>query len=469
MTEKKYGVVFFDDENDPASGWASVGGGTPKRVSGPNELSTDVIWWTNMSYRSFFMTSEIWRLPWLRHDKYLVISPKDVLQEWGIDPKTVGSDYAVKFSALVFTRIMTLAFQIIKEVEPRAKEDDVFTGKMLREDLRKILPDAEYPKGEAAAIMKSGTAWQEITRTTVRGMKGARWVMLRKPRLAYAMEILQTPVPYGPFEFLSRRELRDKTKDKVKFVLDSTSPCMTEVSIQKIDGEIAPIYGFGNAIERDKTTPRSWVAHPEFMVLSRFAELDVKSIYAGEGYSVLATTLPDPVKDFLSSKHSEYSWCAGVIAETLWRAAALGEDKGKQILDEDEERAQTSWQGAWYKSADKSNLFLDAMKLTDMGYSIVSYGIGWVRVIVQEEDIPELIKDGLTLGMMPLLNDTPKGLFSKEAPIPWGGDKKSKMLAHLSACSDHNLLWHLDMLPLLPREKRDALLKKLILNARKQQ
>lgn len=468
MAEKKFGVVFFDDENDPAAGWASVAGETPRRIASSHELSTDTLWWTNMSYRSFYMMTEIWRQPWLRHDKYLVISPKDALQEWGIDPKTVGSDYATKFCSMVFTRIMQLAMQLVREVEPRAKPDDIFQGRMLREDLRRILPEAEYPKGEAAAIMKSGTAWQEITRTTVRGMKGARWFMLRKPRLAYAMEIFQTPVPRGPFEFLSRRDLRSRTDDRVRFVLESDVPCVAEVAIQKIDGDIAPIYGFGNAIEQDRRTPRSWVAHPEFMVLSRFAELDVKSLYVGDRYDVLAPRLPDPVKDLLSSRHSEYSWSAGVVAETLWRAAALGEDRGRVSLGEDEEHAQTSWQGAWIKSADKSLLFLDAMKLTEMGYSVVSYGIGWARVIIQEEDIPDLIKDALTLGLMPLLNDTPKGLFSMSRPIPWGGDKRSRMLAQLSACSEHNMLWHLDRLPLLPREQRDVLLKRLILSMRKQ-
>lgn len=421
-----------------------------------------------MSYRAFFLQSEIWRLPWLRHDKFLVVSPKDILQEWGIDPKTVGSDYAVKFVSMVFSRIMTLAYHLVREVERRVDPDQIFTGRMLREDLRRLLPDLDYPKGESATIMRSGSAWQEITRTTVRGIKGARWVMLRKPRLAHAMELLQTPVPYPPFEFMGRRELRSKTKDKVSWVNENTQPCIAEVSVQRIDGDIAPIYGFGNAIEQDKRTPRSWVAHPEFLLLSRFAEMDVKSIYIGGKYDVLAPKLPDPVKDFLASKHVEYSWSAGVLAETIWRAAGLGEDKSKISGGDDEERAQTSWQGGWLKSADKSLLFLDAMKLTELGYSVVSYGIGWVRVISLEDDIPDLIKDGFSLGLMPLLSDTPKGLFNMSQAIPWGGDKRSLMMAQLAACNKNKMLWHLDRLPLMPKDQRDQLLKKLLASQKSQ-
>lgn len=465
MTERKFGVVFFDDENDPAAGWASVNGGQARRISGPNELATDTLWWSNLSYKAFFLHSEIWRLPWLRHDRYLVVSPRDVMQEWGLDPKSVGSDHAVVVVSTAFARVMALAFRLVRDVEPRARMDEIFTGRLLREDLRRLLPEAEYPKGEAASVMKSGTAWQEITRTTVRGIKGARWVMLRKPRLVHAMEILQTPIPRGPFEFMSRRELSSKTSDRVNWVREADTPCIAEIAIQRIDGEIAPVYGFGNAIEQDKRTPRSWVAHPEFVVLSRFAELDVKSLYVGDSYSVLAPSLPEPIKDFLSDKHSEFSWSAGVIAETLWRAGALGEDKGKQ-RGFDEERAQTSWQGAWIKSADKSSLFLTSMQLSELGYSVVSYGLGWIRVIVPEETIPDLIKDALTLGLLPLLSDVPQDLFDKNQPVPWGGDKRSRMLAQMMVTGNRNMLWHLDRLPILPADQREAILKRLILDSR---
>lgn len=461
---RKFGVVLFDDDKDPATGWAAVAGSNKGavRISGSNDLSTDTIWWTNISYDWFFRKTESWRSPWLRHDKYLVVSPTDVLREWGYDPKTVGADFMCKFSAEVFGRIMHISFKLLKESDPRVRMDTAFTGKTLREDLRCLLPEPEYPQGEAAAVMKSGQAWEEFTVTTARGIKGGKWVMLRKPRILYAMEMLQTPIPKGPFEFMSRGDIRSKTSDRVSWVVSQDLPCMAEVSVLRMDGEVSPIYGFGNATDKDTRVQRSWVAHPEFIVLSKFAELDVKSVYIGHEYSRVMPDIPEPVREFLADKISEYSWSAGVVAETLWRAAALSEEKSKAgALREGEDRAHTSWQGAWFKSADKSSMFLTSMKLTEMGYTVVSYGLGWVRCMVMEEDIPELINDGMTMGLLPQLVDVPEGFYQENQPVPWGGDKRSSMLAQFTLTRQKNLLWSMDKVPIIPYDKREEYLRKL--------
>src|SRR3546814_16171999 len=96
--------------------------------------------------------------------------------------------------------------------------------------------------------------------------------MLRKPRLAYAVEMLRTPIPRPPFDYVGRADMRGAVADRVSWVRNQTAPCMAEVTVNKIDPDAAPIYGFGNATDKEVRTPRSWVAHPEFLVLSRLAE-----------------------------------------------------------------------------------------------------------------------------------------------------------------------------------------------------
>src|SRR3546814_21124936 len=121
---RRFGLVLFDDPKDPSSGWAAVAGEeSPRRIGGPNELSTETIWWTNISYEFFFKKTEAWRNPWLRHDKYLVASPSDVLREWGYDPKEVSSDFVCQFVAKAFGRVMQLAFKIVREADPRVRMD----------------------------------------------------------------------------------------------------------------------------------------------------------------------------------------------------------------------------------------------------------------------------------------------------------------------------------------------------------
>jgi hypothetical protein len=443
--DRQFGVVFFDNENDPGAAWVSVNGGTAARIDGINELATDTIWWTNVTFEAFFRKTETWKNPWLRHDKYLVVSPRGVMQEWGLDPKTAAANHAAQVVSAVYARVMSLAFRLIRESEPRARMSEVFRGRTLRDDISRLLPEAEYPKGDAAEIIQSGKAYQEVTTTTARFPKGAKFFMLRKPRLSYAFEMLQSPIPRGPFEYLMRKELRSKGDDKIKWIRETSEPCIAEVTIHRIDGDIAPIYGFGNSMEQGKAMPRNWVAHPELLVLTKFADLDVRAAYVGKEYETLGPKLPEHVKDFLQDKFSEYSWSAGVIAETLWRAAALADP---ERAAQGEARAHSSWRGAWLKAADKSSMFLTAMQLTERGYSVSSYGLGFIGLRVPEEAMNDLIKDGISLGLIPMLVDVPDGLFQQNKPIPWGGDPKSMALAQFTVSGDRWMLWNMDRVPL---------------------
>lgn len=465
---RKFGVVLFDDEKDPRDAWAAVNGSPAKRIEGMNELATDTLWWSNLSYASFFQTTEAWRNPWLRHDAYLVAKPVDVLQEWGMDPATTPPDYTATFCSTVFGRLMMMAHRLVGEADPRARPPGLFTGNTLREDLRRLLPPAEFPRGEAAREIRSGQAFAEFTRTTVRGAKGSRLFLLRRPRVSYAFEMLTTPVPKGPYEHLTRAALRALTQDRVSWVRDSGRPCMAEISVQQMEADIAQVYGFGNSTDKDKRLPRSWVAHPEFLAMSSFSEMEVRSAWVGKEYGLINAELPEPVKAFLSDKYTELSWSAGVIAETLWRAAALGEERGRGPKVAPEDRAHTSWRGLWLKSADKAAMFLSAMKLTEMGHSVVSYGLGWIRCLATEDQVPDLVRDALTVGLVPNLADVPEGLFDAGRPIPWGGDRRSMMLAQFTMTREKNMLWNLDKLPLYDPAQREAMLRRLI-EARKSQ
>ena len=449
--KRSFGYVAFDSETEPEAGFASVGGGRAERINGMNELATDVIWWTNLSFDAFYKKTDAWRIPWLRHDKYLVASPNDVLKEWGMDPKDADVTQAIPILSEFFGRIMKMSFRLIRDVDPQARMEEVFVGRFLREDFRFILPEPEYPKNEAAEVIKSGHAYQEFTATGVQAPRGARWVMLRKPRIAYAQEMFHTPIPKGPFEFYPRSDLRSVARDKLKWTIENENPCIAEVAIKRIDGDIAPIFGFGNAVEKEKRIGRSWVAHPELVVMEHFADIDVRSLWMGAEYDLLGPNLPEPVKDFLGSSYTAISWSAGVVAETLWRACALGEEKNAAS---DETRAHTSWQGAWLKGADKTNMFLTAMQLTKKGYSVVSYGLGWVRCGVLEEDVPDLIRDGLTMGLLPQITDIPDGLFPSDAKVPWEGDVNSMAFAQFTLTGNRDLLWGCDTIPLLGRKQR---------------
>ena len=458
---KKFGCIIFDDPKEPEAGWAAIEGEDPERVDTLGDLSTNVVWWSNLNYDDFFNRSTVWKLPHLRHDKYLVTSPKDVLKEWGHKPEEVSSDFVARFCSIFFSRILNLSYKLVNETDPSLEFEDVFVNKTLREDLRILVPEAEYPKDEALEILQASKSYSEFTTTLMNPSKGNQIMTLRKPRVPYAVEMLKTPIPQGPWIHKSRSDLKGVSADRIKWMQEEERPCLSEVSIHKTDDTIGPIFGFGLAIDKDKRNARHWVAHPEFILLSKFSDLDIRSSYVGKEYTDIPSSLPEPVRAFLSDKFTEYSWSAGVVAETIWRACALAEEKEVLKFKKDK-RAMMSWRGVWMKSADKASLFLTSMQLVEMGYTVNSYGIGWIRVALMKEDIPNMINDALSLGLLPSLSETSEFPVSKNANIPWGGDKKSLHLAKFTAQANKKFLWNLDTLPLLPKDKKQKMIKQMM-------
>ena len=460
---KKFGVVLFDDDKDPAGGWAYVEGDrTAKRISSPDDLSTGTIWWTNVNNDYFFQKTELYKRSWLRHDKYLVVAHKDVMKEWNYDPALTDPAIICQVTAKFFSRIMLISFRLIKDVQPRVTMEDAFVGQTLREDLRVVLPELEYPRSEAASIMKSDKAFTEFTPTTMRPVKDSTWVMVRKPRLLYALEMLQTPLPLGPFEFMSRKDIRDQHPDRNAFVRETTRPCMVELALENMNPDIGPVYAFGAAADKNKRISRTWVPHNEFVVLNNIADVDVKSVWIGREYGSILQELPDSVREFLFDKLNEFSWSAGIVAETLWRACTLKEGRSKAgKLSDGEDRAGTSWLGAWMKGADKLAMFSSSMDLVKMGHSISSYGIGWVRASVTEEARSDFIQDALSVGLVPTMTEIPDGMFQMSDEINWGGDAKSKMMALFQSSKERDMLLNLDRVPTIPGEQKKAFIQAL--------
>ena len=467
---KNFGVVLFDDPKQPESGWKAAANSKAERIQTADELSTGTIWLSNIDYDNFFRGSEIWRRSNLRHEGYLVVKIANILKEWGYEPGRPGHQteldpgFICKFVSISFDRIMHAAFRLMRQVDPRLTMDRAFMGQTLRDDLRIVLPELDYPKEEAASIMKADKSYQEFTQCTTRPMRDSVQIMVRRPRILHTMEMLQVPVPVGPYEFVPRKKFRKYGKDIVEFLRNTDKPCMIELDMDGIDPEIGPIYGFSNSMNKAAKQSRSWVPHNEFQALSRYADLTIRSFYIGREYSSLVSRLPDAVQDFLNDKSLDGSWTAGIIAETLWRAATLKEGAAKAGKPTDgEERAGTSWEGVWVRSQDKLSMFIPAYELSKRNYAVSSYGLGWIMVRVQEEMKNDFINDAFSLGLIPAMNDVPDVLFDMQTPIQWGGDVRSGVYAQMQAAKNTGMLWNLDKLPIINQSDRKKFVKELIM------
>ncbi|EHP90993.1 hypothetical protein [Methylorubrum extorquens] len=465
-TDRRFGVVIFDDtQDDPGNAIATVTEDgvrtTYDRISGPHELATDVLWWSNLPYEVLFRKTEMWKASHLRHDKYLPVGPGEALREWGCDLKYEPPERAGAILTMLFFRVMNIAFGLLRENRPRMSVDEAFKGKTLRDDMRGLLPEFEYPRQEAAQALKRGVAYEEFTNTMVRAPRDTKRVTLRIPRLTHAWRILEQPAPQGPFEFVDKSRLR-RIVSPSDWVVESEKPVFSDIAVKKMDDRHAPIFGFGNATNQNERRSRNWIPQNEFTQLSKFADLVVRGAYVGETYGdSIIDRCSDGVIEFMGGRFSDFSWSAGIVAEALWRAAALPEEKGRNSQGRaGEERPHTSWQGVWVRGFDKGTMFVHATRLMELGYPPVSYGIGWVRCAVFEEQKEAFIRDAVSLGLVPQFADVPEGFHVSEAEIAqsWGGDKKMALYVAGLLRRDTNFLWDMDRLITMDRADRTAIL-----------
>jgi hypothetical protein len=450
-----FGVIIFDDPKAPKGGWASISGDQAVRIDSTASLSTDVVWLCNLKYEEFYRISDLSANPWMRYDGYLPIKINDMLSEWGNDPEQTERDEMAMFVSELWSRIMQITMRLIKKNSPHLDDEEVFTGRSLQDDLRALLPPAEYPKDEAGGILRLGIGYVNFTKIVGRPPKGAKIVVLKKPRLDHAINMLTTPIPVGPFDLHQGRDL-----PSLNDLVNSKKPVLANIVIRRFaDTHVHEIYAFGSQMGSGKRIPRTWVPQPELAVLSAVSTVEVQNAFIGKSYSDMASGILDFIRSFLESGDSSISWSCGIIAEALWRASSLGLEKRDSMVPT-HEQPQTSWRGAWVNTADKVATFLMAMKMTRAGYFVGSYGYGTLYCWVPPERKNDIVMDAWKNGLLPSMRDiaTPVSR-EKLASIPWGGEPRSRLAAEFIMTKKQEIRWEMDKIPLVSNEEKKRILQ----------
>ena len=462
---RRYGVVLFDDVEDPTTGWASVEGAMSYQVKSMHDLPGDTLWLTNLNYDGF-KNSNVSLNPSMRMETYLPVKLKDMLAEWGLDPVTTSTGNTASFCSSLFQRIMSMAWKVIRECNPSSDRMRAFTTDSLRDDMRHLIPNQDFPPDEIWHAFQENQAFKNFTKTTNRSDRGAAMFMLRRPRLAHVLDVLSSPIPKGPFSFVPSKSMRGGG-DRVNWVRASDRPCLVNVAVLGLmDGvprEVGDMFAFSNTMNKADKQQRMWVPHPEFMVMSDFTKMDILGAWVGNDYSVIGPKLPEPVREFLSNKYSEMSWSAGIVADAILKAAIMGpppDRKAPQAKDRGK-GPKTSWQGAWLRAADRMLMFTSAMAMANDGFSVQSYGVGWVSCSAIETQVRELMHKAMSVGLVPTFNDVPDDAF-KNGSIPWNGDRRSAAMAVMTVTKQKTRLWNIDRMPLYEKDRQDEMLRKIM-------
>lgn len=457
----RFGCMIFDDPANPDSGWASIAGSKPILVDNVSNLDTDVLWWTNLSYKTMYNDSKVGVSAMMRHDKYLILPPIECLKEWGYDHNTLTLSWISNFISRVFDKIMKMAWTMIVDACPGIHPKDVFCCRELRQDMSRIFPEPVWPKGEAAAVCKRGYGFTEFTMTTHSSSRGNTVIKLCRNRLIHALDILSTPIPNCDFEFVSGSDIGSNPRE---VIMNSKVPWFSEVSLKNIDSEASTILAFGTSMDKKNRIMRTWVPHPELISINPIADIDIKNAYRGKEYTILANLLPDSVIEFMNNPFSFLSWSAGVLAETLWKAAALKDTKANP---DEGHVPDTSWRGLWIKSIDKTLTFVSALEMNDYGWIPVYYGSGGISYSCPANRLNNLITDGGLCGVLPRMGDIPSDFNCNS--YNWNGDKRANVNSRLTISAASTLtdtksrgkLWNLDKIPSLPKNQRKSAFDKI--------
>lgn len=463
----KFGVVLFDLTDSPERGWASAEGEEAIRIEGTNMLASNTIWLTNLNWAAFNIQSEMNKVSRLRQSDYFPVPIAQIMKEWNRDPASSG-DYTATFCSQVFSRVMNIVFRLAKSCNPSIKMRDFFVHGSLRDDIKVLLPKLDFPTGEAESLLLPGSSYEHLTRTSLSIPKGSKMIKLVQPRLSYATSLLTSPVPSGEFRHMTRSDLRRESSDRVNWVYHNHCPVMAEILIDDAHNDLSRVYNFGSSLDSNKRNVRAWAAHPEFLALSSFSTMRVNSAYIGTSYTTLGDMLPPAIQEFLNTPFSDISWSAGVVAELIWKTCLLTKPRPRTRSKTD--KMPLSWQGLWLKAADKAMMFAPSMALFDMGYTVVTYGSGWIQVYIQDEQRRDVISDALGLGFMPLISDIPDGMFNadKDVKPKWGGDMRA-LNGIVSSTMQKNvdMLWSLDKIPLYDADKQKDVLRDIVMASRK--
>lgn len=441
-----FGFVRFDFVEFPREGWLARHGTPARRFSSPAEIPIDGTFWTNLEWEHMHRGSAVGRLGQLRHAAYLPVRPSDALRELGFDEGLLGPDETTRLCACLFGRVMSWASRLLAAGLPGMPPERHFVRGSLREDLVGLMADLEFPRGDEAHILREGQSYQTVSATLTTPRREAVRMLLRRPRLRHALNLLSSPSPSGPWRFLPGEAL-----EPLERLLASGRPSLCRVRLARVQEACGELYGFGNTLDRGRRGLRGWAAQPELDALRRMADVDVEAAWLGGDYRPLGARLPVAVDELVAGRFLRLSWSIGVCLEALWRAALVPPPRRGGSRDR---RGDISWQGLWARAADKLLLYPLVRALAERGHGVSCYAFGWIHCLVEPGREEEFLRDAASLGLVPRLADLPRPL----ALDRWGGLKAEAQWAGLVYGGRTERLFALDAIAEASPDRHEDLL-----------
>lgn len=363
------GIMLYDNPKECTSGHASVNGSTPTHVRQPSDLANNVIWITNADYGQFITLGHR-NVHNLRGNTFLRTQVHQIAADLGYELAGAHAVDAAPVLSEVASRVFKLAASSYEW-----KAGEIANADSLHENIKSRFPRDVYPSNNPALERALRAAYQTdsaITRADF--VPNSVFLTLRMNRLAHAKKVLSCPIPDDAWEHVSEVKLPVSQRERLAFCLKHDTPILAEVvmDMTRADSEYAALAAFGQKVA-SRMVLREWVSHPELIWLSRFAPIEIKSVFRSAEYKALHERMQLP-RTLVEDPLMELSYSAGLLAENHW--VSLATDEYNRLL----KKKSLTPRAVWFRAADRALCFSLAKKALDQGFTVTGYSAGAVRV-----------------------------------------------------------------------------------------
>lgn len=381
------GVVLFDSANNISigdktfasldNGWASIGGETATRVTSIHDLSSDVLWVTNLTEEQFYRAT-LTNHPNFRSEGYLRSTLRHIYSELGVDPVHVSPDIVASVLATVVQRTVDFA---------RSKYGVKVRSKALNDDFAAALgaPRSQIPP--EMYEMFEGSAQHSYVKAVVTNnyLNNGQALTLRRNRLVHARALMSMPVPPdAQWEYIPRNKL-PATKADIESMLEQAGTAfLVCCEVKNVNPMVADVFNIGSGAR----TIRNWLTDIEWKCARQWAEVE----YNGVLLCGAASACVPQLNALPTDSYAPLSFTSCLAAEQIWTAMTM--KRGGR----DESRYTAA--AAWFRAKDRMEMFNFAQTLHGKGLTVWGYGGGNVVVIYPEGGLRHALDVTTDIGLL---------------------------------------------------------------------
>jgi len=368
------GVMLYDNPNECTSGWASVNGSPASYVRQHSDLANNVVWITNGSFGQYIQQGHR-NVHNLRSISFLRTQINQIGTDFGHDMSGANAAVVAPVISEVAARVFRLASTAYEW-----KAGELSNADSLHENIKSRFP-RDTPLNNPALERALQAAFQtDSAMSRADFVPNSVFMSLRLNRLTHARKVLSCPIPDDAWEYIPSVKLPVSQKERLAMCLQHETPILAEVvmDMSRANSEYAALAAFGQKAT-SRMALREWVSHPELVWLSRFAPIEIKSIFRSHHYCTLPTKMQLPAT--LSDPMLELSYSAGLLAENHWMS--LASDEYQKLT----KKKLLTPRAVWLRAADRALCFLLAKKALDKGFTVTGYGTGAVRIRIQRNEL----------------------------------------------------------------------------------